>query len=147
MMLSRVWVKASCPGRLIGEGLSSSLFDGVLTFFEQRNLICFFQRPGQQPLAFDTALSRHFMLTASAFEQLLHVDPVEEVDDLADSGASQAVDEDRSTRVLDEVRSRLNCEARLMSRRINVSLQEGQVVLTGSVRTWFEKQLAQRLAM
>lgn len=87
------------------------------------------------------------MLTASAFE-LLHVDPVAVVDDLLDSGASQGASrDDGPDKLLEDIRSRLNCEGRLMFRRIDITFEEGHVVLRGSVRTWFEKQLAQHLAM
>jgi hypothetical protein len=87
------------------------------------------------------------MLEASFLEQC-HVDPVDDVELLQEGGAPLAPSaHGDSELLLNEVRSRLNGAGRLGFRRIHMTLEAGQLVLRGSVRTWFEKQLAQHLAM
>ncbi|HVJ87506.1 MAG TPA: BON domain-containing protein [Caulifigura sp.] len=87
------------------------------------------------------------MLHASFLEQC-RVDPVDDVEPVQEGGAPLAPSpHGDSELLLNDVRSCLNGAGRLGFRRIHMTLEAGQVVLRGSVRTWFEKQLAQHLAM
>jgi osmotically-inducible protein OsmY len=54
---------------------------------------------------------------------------------------------DSADRVVEEVRGLLVQVGRLTCRRIEVSREDDRIVLRGTVRSWFEKQLAQHLAM
>lgn len=49
--------------------------------------------------------------------------------------------------VVEKVRIALNQFGRFASRPIDVSLEDGRIVLRGTVRTWFQKQLAQHIVM